>query len=88
MNLNDTEMVVVSGCDSGKGGIVYGENIYGLKRAFAVAGARSSLLTLWRIDDYATVAFMESFYNKLKDYYNLIHLISIIIFVSIIIFNL
>ena len=61
-----TEMVVVSGCESGKGGIVYGETMYGLKRAFAVAGARSTLLTLWKIDDDATVAFMEAFYKKLK----------------------
>ena len=61
-----TEMVVVSGCESGKGDIQAGEGVYGLKRAIAVAGARSSLLSLWKVDDRATAAFMQSFYKKLK----------------------
>ena len=61
-----TEMVVVSGCESGKGDIQSGEGVYGLKRAIAVAGARSSLLSLWKVDDRATAAFMTSFYKKLK----------------------
>ena len=61
-----TELVVISACESGKGDIQAGEGVYGLKRAIAVAGARSSLLSLWKVDDRATAAFMESFYNKLK----------------------
>jgi len=61
-----TELVVISACESGKGEIQAGEGVYGLKRAIAVAGARSSLLSLWKVDDRATAAFMESFYNKLK----------------------
>ncbi|WP_320667427.1 CHAT domain-containing tetratricopeptide repeat protein [Prochlorococcus sp. MIT 1307] len=61
-----TELVVVSGCESGKGDIQAGEGVYGLKRAIAVAGARSSLLSLWKVDDQATAAFMESFYQRLK----------------------
>ena len=60
-------MVVVSGCESGQGDINSGEGVYGLKRAIAVAGARSSLLSLWKVDDRATAAFMTSFYKKLKD---------------------
>ena len=59
-------MVVVSGCESGKGDIQAGEGVYGLKRAIAVAGARSSLLSLWKVDDAATAAFMQSFYQRLK----------------------
>ncbi len=43
-----------------------GEGVYGLKRAIAVAGARSSLLSLWKVDDAATAAFMQSFYQRLK----------------------
>ncbi len=61
-----TELVVVSACESGRGVVNRGEGLYGLKRAFAVAGARSSLLSLWKVDDAATAAFMESFYQRLK----------------------
>ena len=43
-----------------------GEGVYGLKRAIAVSGARSSLLSLWKVDDRATAAFMRSYYKKLK----------------------
>jgi len=67
LDLKGTELVVVSACESGKGEIKAGEGVYGLRRAIAVAGARSSLLSLWRVDDEATAAFMQSFYRKLKD---------------------
>ncbi|WP_152557249.1 CHAT domain-containing protein, partial [Prochlorococcus sp. MIT 0601] len=61
-----TELAVISGCESGKGDIQSGEGVYGLKRAIAVAGARSSLLSLWKVDDRATASFMKKFYQKLK----------------------
>ncbi|WP_269607108.1 CHAT domain-containing tetratricopeptide repeat protein [Prochlorococcus marinus] len=61
-----TELVVISGCESGQGDIQSGEGVYGLKRAIAVAGARSSLLSLWKVDDRATASFMKKFYQKLK----------------------
>jgi len=66
MNLTGTELVVISACDSGKGHVQVGEGIYGLKRAISVAGAKSSLLSLWKVDDEATAAFMISFYKRLK----------------------
>nr|WP_075487639.1 tetratricopeptide repeat protein [Prochlorococcus marinus] len=66
LNWQGTELVVISGCESGKGDIRSGEGIYGLKRAIAVAGSRSSLLSLWKVDDKATADFMEKFYQKLK----------------------
>ena len=66
LNWNGTELVVVSGCESGQGDLRSGEGVYGLKRAITVAGAKSSLLSLWEVDDKATAAFMESFYLKLK----------------------
>ena len=67
LNWNNTELVVISGCESGQGEIKAGEGVYGLKRAIAVAGARSSLLSLWEVDDRATAEFMETFYKKLKN---------------------
>ncbi|KGG14975.1 MULTISPECIES: CHAT domain-containing protein [unclassified Prochlorococcus] len=66
LDWNGTELAVISGCESGKGDIQSGEGVYGLKRAIAVAGARSSLLSLWKVDDAATAAFMKKFYQKLK----------------------
>ena len=67
MDWEGTELVVVSACESGRGLVKRGEGMYGLKRAFAVAGARSSLLSLWKVDDQATAAFMQSFYQRLKE---------------------
>ena len=66
LDFSGTELVVISGCESGLGEIKSGDSIYGLKRSIAVAGARSSLLSLWEVNDNATAAFMETFYNKLK----------------------
>ena len=66
LNWKGTELVVISACESGKGEIKAGEGVYGLKRAIAVSGARSSLLSLWKVDDRATAAFMRSYYEKLK----------------------
>ena len=66
LDLENTELVIISGWESGKGDLKTGEGVYGLKRAIAVAGARSSVLSLWKVDDIATAAFMKSFYERLK----------------------
>ena len=67
LDLSKTELIVISGCESGIGDIKTGEGVYGLKRAFSIAGSRSSLLSLWKVGDNATAEFMESFYLKLKN---------------------
>ena len=66
LNLTNTELVVLSTCDSAKGFEKGSEGIIGLRRSLAVAGARSSILSLWKIDDEATSQFMINFYKRLK----------------------
>lgn len=65
MDLQGTELVTLSACQSGLGDIQTGEGVYGLQRALAVAGARSTLLSLWSVDDEGTRAFMEAYYTRL-----------------------
>jgi CHAT domain-containing protein len=44
-------LVTLSACDAGKGSIELGDGVYGLRRGIAVAGAESSLLSLWKVSD-------------------------------------
>ena len=60
-------LVVLSCCHSGRGRIFKGEGVVGIARAFLAAGARSVLVALWAIDDEATMVFMKSFYQQLKE---------------------
>ena len=60
-------LVVLSCCHSGRGRTSKGEGVVGIARAFLAAGARSVLVTLWAIDDEATMVFMKSFYRHLKE---------------------
>ena len=60
-------LVVLSCCHSGRGRILKGEGVVGIARAFLAAGARSVLISLWAIDDEATMVFMKVFYQHLKE---------------------
>ena len=60
-------LVVLSCCHSGRGRILKGEGVVGIARAFLAAGARSVLISLWAIDDEATMVFMKSFYQHLRE---------------------
>jgi CHAT domain-containing protein/Tfp pilus assembly protein PilF len=64
LNLEGTELVVLSACDTGQGAPDYSEGLEGLPRAFRVAGARHVLVALWPIGDEAARDFMERFYAR------------------------
>lgn len=63
MNLNGTDLVVLSACRSASGEMKDGEGLFGLIRAFKVAGAKAVLANLNDISDTKTVLFTTTFYR-------------------------
>ena len=67
MDLSDTELVVLSACDTGLGDCESIDGVYGLSRAFKIAGAHTIVMTLWKVNDLVTKEFMYEFYGQIKE---------------------
>ncbi|RKH62502.1 CHAT domain-containing protein [Corallococcus llansteffanensis] len=65
LDLWGTQLVVLSACDTGRGDVKLGQGVYGLRRAFLVAGAETVVMSLWKVDDRTTSTLMEAYYRHL-----------------------
>ena len=63
LNLSGVEWAVLSGCDTGVGEVKVGEGVFGLRRAFQVAGAKTVIMSLWSVEDQATRQWMTTLYE-------------------------
>jgi tetratricopeptide (TPR) repeat protein len=66
LDLWATELAVLCACNTAMGDIKIGEGVFGLRRAFAVAGAKTLVMSLWSVPDRATALLMQRFFTNLQ----------------------
>ncbi|MEA2028384.1 MAG: CHAT domain-containing protein [Campylobacterota bacterium] len=66
LNLANTDLVVLSACDTGIGTINQAEGVVGLPKAFIQAGAQNIIMSLWKVSDRETTQLMQHFYDNLS----------------------
>jgi CHAT domain-containing protein len=67
LDLNGTELVVMSACDTGVGTVRAGEGLNSLRQSLELAGARAQVTALWKVPSAATTRLMARFYDNLAD---------------------
>ncbi len=63
MDLHGTDLVTLSACETGRGEVKSGEGVFGLRRAFALAGTAHLMMSLWPVSDDVTAQQMQRFYQ-------------------------
>jgi CHAT domain-containing protein/tetratricopeptide (TPR) repeat protein len=67
LRLGGVELAVLSACETGLGKVAGGEGLLGIQRAFQISGVRTTVATLWKVDDAMTQRLMTTFYRNVLE---------------------